>query len=346
MTEHAEPAGRVERPAELAVPAVAPPLSVPPRSLARHPSELLALQRTAGNAAVGRLLQRDALDDYNAAEAALLAFYQSPHRRRNNRPSTGRGLFDVEYNPWTSELEIKVKLKFSFVNGSAAEFPAASAADLTWTRAASQRYKRDFMRTVSRHWSSRHTFYCTRDWWENLEANVVVRAVEVSRNEHYAVTVHKIPVGGFKVSSVTPPTVVGGVPHGVAEFDSEDLKYVNKPGNARQRAAVHEFGHMLGLGDEYPTAANPNAVVAHSALVRAEFGHRQRRRHGRRIMAGGERIDPEHGVTFLEALKRATGISDWSHRRKARRRRVPLPVGDFPAPGEIPSGRVDGGVMV
>lgn len=34
-------------------------------------------------------------------------------------------------------------------------------------------------------------------------------------------------------------------------MDSLDLKLIRKKGGKFQRGAVHEFGHMLGLSDEY-----------------------------------------------------------------------------------------------
>lgn len=60
--------------------------------------------------------------------------------------------------------------------------------------------------------------------------------------DHWEITVEK--VNKFSVSSVNP--VMGNV-----SLDSLDLKLTRKKGGQRQRGAVHEFGHMLGLEDEY-----------------------------------------------------------------------------------------------
>ena len=60
--------------------------------------------------------------------------------------------------------------------------------------------------------------------------------------DHWEITVEK--VRKFSVSSVNP--VVGNV-----ALDSLDLKLTRKQGGNFQRGVVHEFGHMLGLDDEY-----------------------------------------------------------------------------------------------
>ncbi len=60
--------------------------------------------------------------------------------------------------------------------------------------------------------------------------------------DHWEITVEK--VSAFAVSSVNP--VMGNV-----SLDSLDLTLTRKKGGHYQRGAVHEFGHMLGLGDEY-----------------------------------------------------------------------------------------------
>lgn len=60
--------------------------------------------------------------------------------------------------------------------------------------------------------------------------------------DHWEITVEK--VSKFAISSVNP--VMGNV-----SLDSLDLKLIRKKGGGRQRGVVHEFGHMLGLDDEY-----------------------------------------------------------------------------------------------
>ena len=60
--------------------------------------------------------------------------------------------------------------------------------------------------------------------------------------DHWEIYVTKIAAGAFKVSCVE-------LDLGNVHLDSEDLNHVTG-----QRGAIHEFGHMLGLKDEYNCA--------------------------------------------------------------------------------------------
>ncbi len=89
-----------------------------------------------------------------------------------------------------------------------------------------------------------------------------------------------------------------------------------------QRTVVHEFGHMLGLDDEYPTAdpklaTDPAGVrpvggaPTHAALVQSLMPGQQPvvAHHSENVMSNGELVRPHHYVTFLEALGTMTGTT-------------------------------------
>jgi hypothetical protein len=311
---------------------------------------VLALQKGAGNALVSRLLAtapreatiqrglwegiKDVFDareneEYLDAMEDLAAFKGKTHKAKNFQSTTKLGMFDAEYDPNSSELKIICKCKFNFVNGSATEFPSAKAEDLTWAdENAKTDWKRRFLTQCSNTWSGSHTFYCQKDWWEALTAKVKVDFVAVDSGEHFAVTITKIPPGGFRQSSVTAPEThwYGDTP-GSGDFDSEDLTKVKKPGG-EQVGAVHEAGHMLGLDDEYGTG-----TPSHSGLVDEAFGHKVARGSDGRIMSGGMNIQPEHGVTFLAALKEATSV-EWGQAAKPPK---PVPASAAGAPGTTPA---------
>lgn len=80
--------------------------------------------------------------------------------------------------------------------------------------------------------------------------------------DHWEITVNKIKPGSFSTSYVVPQW-------GNVVLDSEDLTGVNKGGSLPQRGAVHEFGHMLGLLDEYKTSS-PHAADVNSVMHSAE----------------------------------------------------------------------------
>jgi hypothetical protein len=103
---------------------------------------------------------------------------------------------------------------------------------------------------------------------------------------------------------------------------------------ADQTTVAHEFGHMFGLGDEYPTpdggSRDVGTPVAHSALAQRLIPGQQPilAHHSEDIMSNGEVVRPHHYVTFMEVLgKMSDTEGTWDIR--------PAPTagpGDFPAP--------------
>ena len=94
---------------------------------------------------------------------------------------------------------------------------------------------------------------------------------------------------------------------------------------------------MLGLGDEYPAKKGKKArSAAHDVLVRTEFGHGVPRRRDGRVMSNGEDIEPEHGVTFMEALRVVTKMKEWSFEAKP-----PMAVPSEPMDQPLPKPKQD-----
>lgn len=116
-----------------------------------------------------------------------------------------------------------------------------------------------------------------------------------------------------------------------------------------QRTVAHEFGHMIGLDDEYPTGdpATPGGPATarpvgarpdHSALAERLIPGQQpiRAHHDESILSNGEQVRPHHYVTFLEALGTVTGTTgSWGVRPAPSRVNGP---GDFPLPVPSPDG--------
>ncbi|NJL85811.1 MAG: hypothetical protein HC886_07285 [Leptolyngbyaceae cyanobacterium SM1_1_3] len=103
-----------------------------------------------------------------------------------------------------------------------------------------------------------------------------------------------------------------------------------------QTTVLHEFGHMFGLGDEYPTpdggSRDVGTRVAHSALAETLIPGQQPivAHHDESIMSNGEVIRPHHYVTFLEALGTMTHTTgQWDVGPGAG----PTGPGDFPMRG-------------
>jgi hypothetical protein len=70
---------------------------------------------------------------------------------------------------------------------------------------------------------------------------------------------------------------------GNVSLDSEDLTLVRKGHGQRQRGVVHEFGHMLGINDEYIS----------SSTYKTDY---------RSIMNRGESVKPRHDAVYMKWL--------------------------------------------
>ena len=131
-----------------------------PQPPAEH---LLQLQRTAGNAAVARAILARQADP----AAGRDAFAAQLWTRMGWTPSTGRGKFDIVYDPAAGRLTIVVKCKFWFEDGDPALWEGEEDAgpdSHLWGPAEILQWKADFKRKVSNAWSGKHTFHCTPRW--------------------------------------------------------------------------------------------------------------------------------------------------------------------------------------
>lgn len=95
---------------------------------------------------------------------------------------------------------------------------------------------------------------------------------------------------------------------------------INFAGAGQQNVAAHEFGHMLGMRDEY--AVDPGGVIAGSAgttgtatdqdpsVSATGLGHSIKENNDN-IMSLGGTIRAPHMVMFMEALRNVTGSNEW-----------------------------------
>ena len=111
-----------------------------------------------------------------------------------------------------------------------------------------------------------------------------------------------------------------------------------------QNTAAHEFGHMLGLGDEYsspaggfyPGAGTPVPVgdpATHDALAQAMGGGVQGAvgENTDSIMSVGNTVRPQHYAVFHKAIEQVTGET-WQYGASAPGRVRTLPATGGPAP--------------
>lgn len=253
----------------------------------------------------------------------------APYFLPNYRPSTGRGFFDAMYYP--PSLYITVKVRFGFADTAVEDWPGAKPEDVKWTDAEKDAFKQRFMTDVSAKWTQENfRLYCTKKDWEDLSANVVVKFVDVEKSippglgltkgdvkAHYDLFIRKIPPGK-QLQSVTIPPGGTSPDEGVADLDSEGLKpRKNETGN-KQRSAVHESGHMLGLGDTYAGTK----TVTHGKLAETETGETVPIADDGRLMSRGESLGRTDAVVFVEVMRKITKMKEWS--LNPRMPRVPV----------------------
>ena len=181
-----------------------------------------------------------------------------------------------------------------------------------WSGAEIQDWRDKFINTVQTTWShekTKHEIYCHRPEWEGLRARVIVK-VDVMGKEIPA-RLEPFRVKVFRGEIPPGPCYGKGecVRKAEAMFTYETVENGGK-------VAAHEFGHMLGLGDEYEEQGKPKEA-RHSEWVKEEFGYGVSRppsdaRFRESIMLEETgKVLPEHGVAFLQAMKRITQVEEW-----------------------------------
>lgn len=244
-------------------------------------------------------------------------FQSKKYDKKNFQPSTGMGLFDVNLNPFTGRLEVKVKVGFTFADGDGAAFKGLKDQSQLWGKEEKLKWKNDFITLIEGRWGGKYTF--SNPDLPGISSYVDIEVEEVTKDWHYSLSVKKIPKGQPNISSTT--TYKGSsLNKNSADLDSEDMKWVDK--NARktkpnvtekQMGAIHEFGHMIGLDDEY---ANDSSGIRHASLVQNALGKTISEGDTNNIMSNGNHIEKQNYVTFLDALNSVTGMSNWKFNDK------------------------------
>jgi hypothetical protein len=251
----------------------------------------------------------------------LFEFKRKPPAAREVSPDTGvPARFIAEYLPNKNVLMVTVRCQFTFKSGESELFwilrsgkkvPAegspfdpsdpitdAKRDKLIWDKPKQDEWKRRYLELCSKAWTDPgFTFFCHKDWWEELTARTVVKFEEATDGQQ----------------SVTPVEVTAGSGAAEKEFTKMGVCHIFEdailPGKFGQITAIHESGHMLGLGDEYKTGET-RVAAAHSKLVQEEFGHEviEGEEDHTSIMSSGAgtHILPEHGVVFLAGLRKLT----------------------------------------
>lgn len=192
--------------------------------------------------------------------------------RQEGFESGRNGNFDIaliERAAGHYDLEIFMKIQFYFIDGDEDDSNWATATEYEWS--ADERKK--FMVT----------------WYSNIKAAWSKRKIAVLSNkkpmsvclqfylqeagwmwDHFEIDVIKIPAAGKHATSYVDRSVFSAD----VVLDSKD--FVAKASG--QKAAIHEFGHMLGLPDEYKSSSahfsDKTSIMNSGTTVKARhFNH-------------------------------------------------------------------------
>lgn len=129
-------------------------------------------------------------------------------------------------------------------------------------------------------------------------------------------------VGGANLSNAATriATTTGRGSEGGEAGDEGRRVDINFAGGGTQNVAAHEFGHMIGLRDEY--AVDTGGVIGgtglatgsqsrHSAASQAVGLGQSISENNDNIMSLGGVVRPPHLTTFMEALRSVTGSTEW-----------------------------------
>jgi hypothetical protein len=163
-------------------------------------------------------------------------------------------------------IEVSQSIYFKFK-------PNASNPNIKWTQAQKEAFVREWLRQIPETWDDpNHTTY--RGFAISVAFLFDVRAV-VGDSQSQAHVMKLRSRNSYRTSAICRNCYAS---NSDAKFDSNDDQVKNRRG---QTAMIHEFGHMIGLPDEYKTSS---AHFADKDSV-MNVGRELRDRHLRHIVA-------------------------------------------------------------
>lgn len=171
------------------------------------------------------------------------------------------GFYDLRLRRQSNEamlITVALSVFFRFI-------PNGADQSITWAQAERDSFGREWLRQIQGIWDRQnHTSY--RGF--NVSLGFICDIRQEDENSQWQANVMKLKSrAAFRTSAVCLNCYADDYD---AKFDSNDD--VEKPGGRRQTAMIHEFGHMLGLADEYKSDSthyeDKNSVMNLGAEVR------------------------------------------------------------------------------
>lgn len=169
-----------------------------------------------------------------------------------------------------SVMVVTMVLQFQFNSGSGGD----------WTSTEKDAFAHNFVDSVISVWSEKFRISTTSTVPVSFARDVGVifnfpyYIDGWHTDDDFELSVEKVPAAAAWQVSMC------GYSNGETTLDSNDLRNETKGASMTQRDAVHEFGHMLGLRDEYaaaPASANKNHLADVDSIM--NVGELVRKRH-------------------------------------------------------------------
>lgn len=283
-------------------------------------SSVLALQRSVGNQAAGRMLQRDFLGIGNAlgdafdardnedqldAEEELEDFRDGTYAPlTDHKPSSDVGLFDAACNMRAGTMTITLKVAYNFTAGDPTKVSAGfRPGEFQWTPQEQAEWKARYMREVGAMWSAQFTISNTKPHWTAMTVATTVNVIEDAGDPHFTLTVAKYPPdAGMAQSSICPPgfhhnaatgnclaNTAADDESGTGELDSNDMRPEQKLDWGNASAAIPFTKGSGALGPAGTAALAPIITqVAGVAGAHVEItGHASNTHRAGRTAADG-----------------------------------------------------------
>ena len=230
---------------------------------------MLNLQRSAGNAAVARMLaqramlmRQDTATCSPADQAKLDELLSKTYTQEDFHPSTGRGLFDAIYAPGDGNLTITVGITFKFVDGNPADptwvasvgGPAVAATyrpeQFKWTKDEQDNWKSNAIAQITATWAHQYVFFTQKACWTgklppvNVGIEIVERPESGEGKSHFVTSVNKWPTEPGLEESVTPP---GTADQSTARFQESAADGIENPDTShfvRSTATRARYGQV------------------------------------------------------------------------------------------------------
>lgn len=204
----------------------------------------------------------------------LISSIENPPTARdlyfNNRITPAFDLLFVQNSNGNYNLIVYMRIKIIYINRT----------DQYWTFIDEDVFEKNFRQNINKKWGSSNikTLSNTRSKKTiSLDFRFSLNRNNTFSFNHWTINVVKLRKGEWAQSYVTRSLRSGN-------FDTNDFDFVKKSVKTHQRGIVHEFGHMLGLGDEYNSGVHVSDLDS--------------------IMNSGETIRQRHRAIYMQWLEK------------------------------------------